>query len=66
MIEIFDDIRKIYQFGSPCEELADYIDFFSESSFEATRTHIGNSDFTVKMFPSWTPTFWINLGPSYQ
>jgi len=66
MVEIFDDIRKIYQFHSPCEELADHIEFFSESSSEATRNHIGNSYFSVKMFPSWTPTIWFNLGPSYQ
>jgi AraC-like DNA-binding protein len=23
-------------------------------------------DFTVEMFPSWTPTFWINLGTPYR
>ncbi|MBD0287362.1 MAG: AraC family transcriptional regulator [Flavisolibacter sp.] len=22
--------------------------------------------FSIKMFKSWTPTFWINLGPSYE
>lgn len=66
MIEIFDDIRKIYHFGSPCEDLADYIEFFSESSFEATHAYTGNAGFTVKMFPSWTPTFWFTLGSSYQ
>src|SRR6266516_8093177 len=65
MIEIFDDIRKIYQFHPPCEELAAYIEFFSESSPDATRYYIGNNSFTVKMFPSWTPTFWFNLGAAY-
>jgi AraC-like DNA-binding protein len=66
MVEIFDNIRKIYQFSPPCQALADYIEFFSESSFDATRTHIGNDRFTVKMFPSWTPTFWFNLGSPYH
>jgi len=66
MVEIFDNIRKIYQFSPPCEELAEFVEFFSESSSEATHSYFGNEPFTVKMFPSWTPTFWINLGPTYS
>jgi AraC-like DNA-binding protein len=66
MTEIFDDIKKIYQFSPPCGELAYYIEFFSESSFEETARYAGDERFTVKMFPSWTPTFWINLGTPYQ
>ncbi|TNV71677.1 hypothetical protein FGO68_gene11064 [Halteria grandinella] len=66
MVEIFDNIHKIYQYRSPCGELKDYIEFFSESSFEATTRHIANECFSVKLFPSWTPTFWINLGSPYQ
>lgn len=65
MVEIFDNIRKIYQFSSPCEELTNYIEFFSESSPDATHAFAGNNCFTVKMFPSLTPTFWINLGTPY-
>ena len=65
MVEIFDNIRKIYQFSLPCEELANYIEFFSESSPDATHAFAGNAWFTVKMFPSLTPTFWINLGTPY-
>lgn len=65
MIEIFDNIRKIYTFKAPCEELADHIEFFSESSFEATQRYIAGESFSVKMFPSWTPTFYINLGEPY-
>ena len=65
MLEIFDDIRKIYTFSPPCEELSEHIEFFSESSFEATSRHVGKECFTVKMFPSWTPTFYINLGEPY-
>lgn len=66
MTEIFDDIKKIYQFSPPCGELADYIEFFSESSFEETAQYAGGGRFCVKMFPSWTPTFWINLGAPYH
>lgn len=65
MVEIFDNIRKIYQFSPPCEELTDFVEFFSESSSEATHT-LFDHPFTVKMFPSWTPTFWINLGSAYN
>lgn len=66
MVEIFDNIRKIYQFSPPCDDLAEFVEFFSESSSEATHTYFGNAPFTVKMFPSWTPTFWINLGSAYS
>lgn len=65
MVEIFDNIGKIYQFSLPCEELASYIEFFSESSPDATYAFAGNTCFTVKMFASLTPTFWINLGTPY-
>ena len=65
MVEIFDNIRKIYRFTPPCGELAEFVEFFSESSSEATYAHFDNT-FTVKMFASWTPTFWINLGSAYQ
>ncbi|HEY8930409.1 MAG TPA: helix-turn-helix domain-containing protein [Mucilaginibacter sp.] len=66
MVEIFQNIRKIYTFREPCPELADHVEFFSESSVDATRKHIGNENFSVKMFPSWTPTFYINLGAPYH
>jgi len=66
MVEIFENIRKIYTFRDACPELADHIEFFSESSFEATRQHIDGEYFSVKMFPSWTPTFYINLGAPYE
>lgn len=65
MTEIFDDIKKLYEFRRPCKELEDYIEFFSESSSSATKEYTGHQNFSVKMFPSWTPTLWINLGPSY-
>lgn len=65
MVEIFDNIRKLYQFRMPCAELAPYIEFFSETSPEAMRHHVGEAPFTVKMFPSYTPTIWLNLGTPY-
>ncbi|MES2109551.1 MAG: helix-turn-helix domain-containing protein [Bacteroidota bacterium] len=69
MVEIFNDIRKIYQFYQPCDELARHVEFISES-MPGTAENIGREDIpplfsSVKMFPSWTPTFWINLGPRY-
>ncbi len=66
MVEIFDNIRKLYQFRTPCEELADYIEFFSETSLDATNQYITSEEFTVKLFPSYTPTIWINLGSPYH
>jgi AraC-like DNA-binding protein len=58
--------KKIYQFSAPCGELTNYIEFFSESSYEETARFTAGEQFNVKMFPSWTPTFWINLGAPYQ
>ena len=65
MIEIYHDIRKLYLFRRPSGELADLIEFFSESSPAAMYRHIGTEVFTVKLFPSFTPTIWINLGTPY-
>ena len=66
MVEIFDNIRQLYNFSAPCPELADYIEFFSESAAEETALYARNKRFTVKMFASWTPTIWINLGTPYE
>lgn len=66
MTEIFDNIRKLYNFYVPGHELANYIEFFSESSAAETYRHVTSNRFTVKMFPSWTPTMYINLGEPYQ
>ncbi|MFL9485062.1 DUF6597 domain-containing transcriptional factor [Chitinophagaceae bacterium LWZ2-11] len=62
MVEIFDNIKKRYQFIAPCTELSAYIEYFWESSFA------GNPDksFNIKLFPSLTPTFSINLGAPYK
>lgn len=65
MTEIFDDIRQFYRFAAPCPELAAYIDFFSESDLGHTRETIGDNPFSIKLFPSYTPTIWINLGADY-
>jgi AraC-like DNA-binding protein len=66
VIEIFENIRKVYEFKAPCQDLAAHIDFFSESSLDATRQYIAAGNFSIKMFPSWTPTFYINLGERYH
>lgn len=66
MVEIFDNIRRIYNFDQPCAELADFIEFFSESSVEKTNQFMPVEHFTVKLFPSWTPTIWLNLGSAYH
>lgn len=64
MTEIFDDIRKLYLFRKPGPGLSQYIEFFSETSLEATSQHIRTDTFSVKLFPSFTPTIWLNMGDS--
>ena len=52
--------------GHHAAQLAEHVEFFSESSLEATREYISGRHFSVKMFASWTPTFYINLGAPYE
>lgn len=66
MTEIFENIKKLYLFELPCAALAPYIEFFSETSISATKIHIQTEEFTVKLFPSYNPTIWINLGSPYH
>ncbi len=66
MTEIFDDIKKLYAFKNPCLELAKYIEFFSESCPNESGELIGEDELTVKLFPSFTPTIWLNLGTPYK
>lgn len=66
MTEIFENIKKLYRFYAPTGELANFIEFFAESSAEETYRYVADSRFTIKMFPSWTPTCYLNLGPPYQ
>ena len=66
MVEIFNDIRKIYEFSEACEPLGPFVEFFSETSVNLTHTFIKGEPFTVEMFASWTPTVWINLGAPYR
>jgi AraC-like DNA-binding protein len=66
MTEIFDNIRGLYDFHLPCEPLRPYIEFFSESSPAMTALATAGNPFEVELFPSWTPTFWINLGAPYR
>lgn len=69
MVEIFHNIRKVHQFIKPCDELAEHIEFFSESAPPVPGNSFGDKIVpqfkSVKMFPSYTPTFWINLGTPY-
>ena len=66
MTEIFENIKKLYRFYSPTNELAEFVEFFAESSASETYRYVADNRFTVKMFPSWTPTGYINLGEPYQ
>lgn len=66
MKEIFEPILSLYHFSQPCEELSDYIEFFAESVPQNYAAFTKGHDFTVEMFPSWTPTMYINLGSPYQ
>ncbi|PWG80325.1 helix-turn-helix domain-containing protein [Pararcticibacter amylolyticus] len=65
MIEIFQNIREIYDFTAPCGELMPYIEFFSESSAEKCELYFDRGHASVTMFESWTPTFYINLTGGY-
>ncbi len=65
MTEIFENIKKLYLFQLPCATLAPYVEFFSETSLTDTQHYIKTEEFTVKLFPSYTPTIWLNLGSPY-
>jgi AraC-like DNA-binding protein len=64
--EIFEPIRSLYHFETPCEELQPYVEFFSESAPDRYYLFTGGNSFRIEMYPSWTPTMYINLGPSYR
>lgn len=66
MTEIFENIKKLYRFYAPDNELAAYIEFYAESSARETERYVANNRFTIRMFPSWTPTCYINLGEPYR
>ena len=66
MKEIFEPIRSLYHFETPCEELQPFIEFFSESAPDRYQLWTGGSNFRIEMYPTWTPTMYINLGPSYR
>jgi AraC-like DNA-binding protein len=65
MVEIFQNIRQPYAFVAPCEELAPYVEFYSQSAHASTLEPIASPTWSSKMFASWTPTCYINLGPAY-
>jgi hypothetical protein len=64
MTEIFDNIRQLYQFYVPDNELAPYIEFFPESSAEATFRQVADQRFSIRMFPGWTPTCYLSSLPN--
>jgi AraC-like DNA-binding protein len=66
MIEIFQNIREIYDFRKPVEDLAHFVEFFSESSPSGFDQYFAKGHSQSGMFASWTPTFYINLGTPYQ
>ncbi|MFD0794526.1 helix-turn-helix domain-containing protein [Mucilaginibacter litoreus] len=66
MIEIFQNIREIYDFTAPCGELLPFVEFFSESSAEKCGRYFSRGHESVTMFESWTPTFYINLTGGYM
>jgi AraC-like DNA-binding protein len=67
MVEIFQDIRAAYDFRPPCEELAPYVEFFAQSASVGVESHLTGPTplLAGKMFASYTPTCYINLGPAY-
>ena len=66
MTEIFQNIRKTYNFAAPDEALSNYVEFYGETCPDKTRQYLAGQHYTIRMFPSWTPTFYINLGKPYQ
>lgn len=66
MVEIFQNIRKTYQFATPAGELAEQIEFYGETCAKKTEQFLAGQHYTIKMFPSWTPSFYINLGQPYE
>ncbi|HZY38514.1 MAG TPA: hypothetical protein VFE53_17770 [Mucilaginibacter sp.] len=66
MIEIFQDIKKTYVFSQASLALTDFIEFYGETCPEKTSKYLQGNAYTIRMFPSWTPTFYINLGTAYQ
>jgi len=66
MTEIFENIRKFYFFHYPEGELSRYIEFISESAVDLTRDALQDNSFSIRMFPSWAPTCYINLGMPYR
>jgi AraC-like DNA-binding protein len=65
MVEIFQNIRHFYDFARPCEELANYVEFFAEQSTTRIQARVGQATEAATMFASWTPTIYINLGAPY-
>jgi hypothetical protein len=57
--EIFEPIRSLYHFDTPCEELVRHIEFFAESIPQQYPIWTGGTNFRIEMYQSWTPTMYI-------
>lgn len=64
--EIFENLKRFFVFAEPSLALQEYVEFFAESS--AVQKEAGDSTnvFACRMFPSYTPTFFINLTGDYR
>ncbi len=64
--EIFENLKRFFVFAQPSPALDEYVEFFAESS-ASQFVSTGDKDvFTCRMFPSYTPTFFINLTGHYK
>lgn len=63
--EIFEDLKRFFVFAEPPSVLNEYVEFFAESSALQKNAMGSDNVFACRMFPSYTPTFFINLTGDY-
>jgi len=63
--EIFENLKRFFVFAEPPLALNEYVEFFAESSASQVTATGSNEVFACRMFPSYTPTFFINLTGNY-
>ncbi|MBP7556413.1 MAG: AraC family transcriptional regulator [Chitinophagaceae bacterium] len=64
--EIFENLKRFFVFAHPSPGLDKYVEFFAESSASQFVSARDKDFFACRMFPSYTPTFFINLTGHYQ
>lgn len=64
--EIFENLKRFFVFEEPSLVLNEYVEFFAESSVFQKEAANNNNVFACRMFPSYTPTFFINLTGEYE